>query len=51
MTVCLTISLGATIILFAVCERWYFRKAKPIPVEQDVPQQPQIISFSMRKAA
>ncbi len=51
MTVCLAFSLGATIILFAVCERWYFRRAKPMPVEQDVPQQPQIISFAVRKAA
>jgi peptidoglycan/LPS O-acetylase OafA/YrhL len=51
MTICLAFSLAATVILFAVCERWYFRKAKPIPVEQDAEQQPQIISFALRKAA
>jgi peptidoglycan/LPS O-acetylase OafA/YrhL len=50
MTVCLAFSLGATVILFAVCERWYFRRAKPIRAEQNL-EQPQIISFTLRKAA
>ena len=51
IVVCLAFSTGASLILFALCERWYFRNAKPILSNQDMQERPDTIPFAARKAA
>ena len=37
----MAVSMSATIVMFALCERWYFRKAKPLIVtEQPAARRP-----------
>jgi peptidoglycan/LPS O-acetylase OafA/YrhL len=51
LAACMALSLSVAVVSFAVCERWYFRKAKPRSVKQDLQEPPTILPFVAGKAA
>ena len=51
LSVCMAMSLCTGLISFAICERWYFRRGKPLLAEQEVREHPAILPSIVRKAA